>query len=218
MKKYFGLLTTAILFLALPLLAQRPGEGNQQQRPGEGNQRQEGNQGQFGQRPGEPNQGERGNQQGRPGVQGDQNHPPRGNGGHIPQPPPQREHNAKPETQRLPDGRSSNLPHVADDRWYGHDRPNDKRYRVDHPFEHGRFDRIGPDYRWSVVREDLDHRYVWFPDGYFQVADWDWPVAQNWCWNCGDDFVVYDDPDHPGWYMLYNIDTGQYVHAMFMGT
>ena len=38
-----------------------------------------------------------------------------------------------------------------------------------------------------------------------QVADWDWPICADWCWDCGDDFVVYEDPDHIGWYMLYNV-------------
>jgi hypothetical protein len=27
------------------------------------------------------------------------------------------------------------------------------------------------------------------------------------CWDCGDNFVVCDAPDHPGWYMVYNAGT-----------
>jgi len=53
---------------------------------------------------------------------------------------------------------------------------------------------------------------------YFEVAPWDWPICADWCWDCGDDFVVYEDPDHTGWYMLYNVHTGVYVHITYMGT
>ena len=53
----------------------------------------------------------------------------------------------------------------------------------------------------------------------FQIASWDWDVAAGWFWDCdSDDFVVYEDPDHDGWYMLYNVHTGQYVHVMYMGS
>jgi hypothetical protein len=53
---------------------------------------------------------------------------------------------------------------------------------------------------------------------YFQVADWDWPICADWCSDCGDDFVVYEDPDHMGWYRLYNVHTGAYVHVSYLGT
>ncbi len=53
---------------------------------------------------------------------------------------------------------------------------------------------------------------------FFEVASWDWPVCADWCWDCGDDFVVYEDPDHDGWYMLYNLHSGVYVHVTYMGT
>lgn len=52
---------------------------------------------------------------------------------------------------------------------------------------------------------------------YFEVASWDWGLCSDWWWDCGDDFTIYDDPDHPGWYLLYNIHTGGYVHVTYMG-
>jgi hypothetical protein len=95
----------------------------------------------------------------------------------------------------------------------------DKRYHVDHPFEHGKFEHFGASYRYHIERFDRDHHRFWLPGGfYFQVADWDWPICADWCWECGDDFVVYEDPDHIGWYMLYNVHTGVYVHASYLGT
>jgi len=144
---------------------------------------------------------------------------PRANQGHIPQaPPPKRDVHAKPEVERH-DTRVNSVPHVSNDHWYGHDRPNDRRYVVAHPFEHGHFEHIGASYRYNVLRIDRDHHRFWFPGGfYFEVASWDWGLCSDWCWDCGEDFTVYDDPDHPGYYLLYNIHTGGYVHVTYMGT
>jgi hypothetical protein len=121
----------------------------------------------------------------------------------------------EPETRGL---HTNNIPHVANNRWYGHDRPNDPRYRLPHPYEHGHFEHFGPTYRYNVVRIDPRLHEFWLPGGaYFQVPAWDWPLAEDWCWNCGDDFTVYEDPDHPGWYLLYNVQTGAFVHVLYMG-
>jgi hypothetical protein len=112
------------------------------------------------------------------------------------------------------------MPHVNHDHWYGHDRPNDRRFALARPFEHGRFEHFGASYRYHVERFDRDHHRFWFPGGFsFEIAAWDWPLAEDWCWDCdGDNFVVYDDPDHPGWYLIYNVHTGAYIHAQYMGS
>lgn len=145
---------------------------------------------------------------------------PRANQGRIPDPPQHRDNRAKPEPERHDGGRVNSVPHVSNDHWYGHDAPNDRRYHLDRPYEHGRFERFGPSYRYRIERFDRDRHLFWLPGGfYFQIAPWDWSLAANWCWDCdADDFVVYDDPDHPGWYLLYNVHTGQYLHVQYMGT
>ena len=96
--------------------------------------------------------------------------------------------------------------------------PGDVRYRVERPFAHGRFVSVGPAHRFAVIRIDRDRHRFWFPGGFlFDVAVWDWPICADWCWDCGNDFVVYDDPDHIGWYLLYNVHTGVYVHVQYAG-
>ena len=190
MKNQAALLAASVLFLAVPSLAQRPEDRRQNEQRGEEKHEERG-----------PNA-------------------PRANHGKIPDPPQRREsRSASPEQDRREGGRVNNLPHVNNDHWYGHDKPNDKRYHVDHPFEHGRFEHFGQSYRYKVERFDRDRHIFWFPGGFsFQVASWDWGVAADWCWDCdSDDFVVYEDPDHDGWYLLYNIHTGQYIHVMYMG-
>ncbi len=143
---------------------------------------------------------------------------PRSNNGQIPAQAPKRELSAKPEVERSPSGHVNSTPHVRNNRWYGHDSPNDKRYRLNRPFEHGRFEHFGPSYRYNIVRIDPNLRRFWLPGGFFfDIAAWDWPLAADWCWTCGDDFVLYEDPDHIGWYLLYNIHTGLYVHTLYMG-
>jgi hypothetical protein len=186
------------LVLAIPALSQRREEPQTpaprtEQRPGE-------QRGEM-QRPAQP-----------------EHNQPRANQGRIPTPPPPRAPRAKPEPERR-EGRVNNTPHVSNDHWYGHDKPNDKRYRLDHPFEHGRFEHFGPSYRYNIIRIDPNLHRFWLPSGYFfEIPAWDWPLAADWCWSCGgDDFVIYEDPDHPGWYLLYNLYTGAFVHVLYMG-
>lgn len=144
---------------------------------------------------------------------------PRANQGRIPPAPPRAQgQQYKREEEHPINGSVDHTPHVNNDHWYGHDDPGDKRYHADRPFEHGHFVRLGPTYRYSILRIDRDHHRFWFPGGFdFQVASWDWALCADWCWDCGDDFVVYEDPDHIGWYLLYNIHTGIYVHVLYMG-
>ena len=138
----------------------------------------------------------------RPAQHPPSQNPPRANQGHVPPPPPSRpQPQAKPEPEHHQSGHVNTTPHV------------------DHPYDHGHFEHFGPSYRYNVIRVDRDHHRFWLPGGfYFEVAAWDWPLCADWCWDCGDDFTVYEDPDHPGWYMVYNIHTGAYVHVTYMGT
>jgi hypothetical protein len=145
---------------------------------------------------------------------------PRANQGHPPPAPAPRRGPApsrQPEVERFDGGRMNAMPHVNHDRWYGHDRPDDPRFHQTQTFAHGRFTNLGPSHRWGVSRFDrVGHRF-WLGSSAFLIAPWDWALATDWCWDCGDDFVVYDDPDHPGWYLLYNTETGAYIHVQYGG-
>ncbi len=156
-------------------------------------------------------QEQRGQQHGAP-----QQARPRANQGHLP-PPPAARRGGQPEGERFEGGRVNTVPHVNHDRWYGHDGAADPRFRLAQPYAHGRFTNIGPSYRYGVTRFDrVNHRF-WFGGSAFLIAPFDWPLAVDWCWDCGNDFVVYDDPDHPGWNLLYNVETGAYIHVQYGG-
>src|SRR5262245_55856245 len=143
---------------------------------------------------------------------------PRANAGRIPAPPAQRsEPHATPEAEHHGD-RINAMPHVGEGRWFGHDEPGDPRYRLERPFAHGHFERFGPSHRHQVVRVDRRHHDCVVDDEFvFEIAVWDWPIWSGWCWDCGDDFVIYEDLDHDGWYLLYDVHTGGFVHAQFLG-
>jgi len=110
-----------------------------------------------------------------------------------------------------------NAPHVhGDNRWIGHDSGReDPRYHLDSPWEHGHFNGgIGRNHLYRLEGGRSDR--FWFGGFNFQVAPADYGYIDDWRWD-SDQVAIYNDPDHVGWYLGYNVRLGTYVHFDFLG-
>lgn len=111
-----------------------------------------------------------------------------------------------------------NAPHVdKSKRWVGHDTGHDDaHYHLDHPYEHGRFTGgFGREHLWHLGGGGPGR--FWFNGWNWAIAPFDVVFCDGWLWD-SDDIVTYDDPDHDGWYLAYNVRLGTYVHVQYLGT
>ena len=158
---------------------------------------------------------------------------PAGGGGHIPArgPAPARAAAPARAPSRAQQAAPANENHIAvhqtghpdvphvdakGDKWVGHDTGrNDPHYQTAQPFAHGRFSGgFGPSH--VFVMGGGNAQRFWFNNFYWDVAAYDYNIVAGWNW-AGDQIVIYEDPDHIGWYLAYNPRLGTYAHVEYLG-
>jgi hypothetical protein len=138
----------------------------------------------------------------------------------APAPAPGRQPAAAAENRITPDRQGHpNVPHVdaRNNQWVGHDSGRgDPHYHLDRPFAHGRFTGgFGPQHVFRLAGGNRER--FWFGNFYWDVAPYDYNIVADWDW-AGDQIVIYEDPDHDGWYLAYNPRLGTYAHVEYLGS
>ena len=126
---------------------------------------------------------------------------------------------AKPENHVAVDRAGHpDVPHVdaRNDRWVGHDSgAGDAHYHLAQPWAHGHFTG-GFGAQHVFVLAGGNRERFWFDNFSWDVAAYDYNIVGDWNW-AGDQIVIYDDPDHVGWYLAYNPRLGTYAHVEYLG-